>query len=107
MKKKLYLLLASLGIVVPYTQFVPYTTTYGFDFRTMIELMFANQIASGIAWDALLTAVVVIIYILLEQKTRPVKHIWIPLVGMFAVGLAFALPAYLYLREISLARQDQ
>lgn len=99
MKKNLFLVLSIIGVIVPYSQFVPYTNEYGWNGSQMLSAIFANQMSTGIALDALLAAVVVIIWILFEQKRNPIKYIWVPIVGMFAVGLSFALPFYLYLRE--------
>ncbi|MGB0757396.1 MAG: DUF2834 domain-containing protein [Patescibacteria group bacterium] len=101
MKKSLYLILAILGTIIPYTQFVPFTNKYGFDVPLMLDQMFATTISTGIAYDALFTALVLIIFILIEQKKNPVRLFWIPIVGIFAIGLSFAFPFYLYLRERS------
>jgi len=99
MLKKFYLLLALIGIVLPYSQFVPWTMINGFDLVKMGQAMFVNQIAAGIALDALSAAVFLIIYILFEQRVKPVKYFWLPIIGVFIFGLAFALPFYFYLRE--------
>lgn len=101
MKKNIYLALAILGFILPYTQFVPWTNQYGFDFGFMVEQMFANQIASGIALDALVIAVVIVIFILFEQRQDKVKFFWVPIVTIFLSGIALALPLYLYLRELT------
>lgn len=99
--KYLYLFLALLGIILPYSQFVPWTMVNGMDLVKMGQAMFVNQIAAGIALDALLAAVVLIIYILIQQKKNPLTYFWVPIVGSFVFGLAFAFPFYLYLREAS------
>ncbi|MCX6793380.1 MAG: DUF2834 domain-containing protein [Candidatus Falkowbacteria bacterium] len=99
MMKYVYFFLAMIGIVLPYSQFVPWTMTNGMDLVKMGQAMFVNQIAAGIALDALTAAVILIIYILVQQKKKPVKYFWLPIVGTFVFGLAFALPFYFYLRE--------
>lgn len=99
MNKKIYLLLAIIGIILPYTQFVPWTMENGFDLAMMMDLMFVNKIAAGIAIDALTAAFVLLVFMALESKRKPVKYWYIPVVGVFVFGLAFAMPAYLYLRE--------
>ena len=100
MRKNLFLILSILGIIIPYTQFVPFTNEFGFDLPRMLDQMFATTISTGIAYDAFFTALVLIIFILIEQKRNPVKLFWIPIVGIFAIGLSFAFPFYLYLREL-------
>lgn len=99
MKKNVYLILAVFGVLLPYTQFVPWTNTHGFNISLMLAEMFANQIATGIAIDALLTAVGIIVFILFERREIRVKHLWLPIVGIFLSGISFAFPIYLYLRE--------
>ena len=102
MQKKVYLFLAMLGVVLPYTQFVPWSNANGFDLRLMGKLMFANQIAAGIAIDALLAAVAIIIFMVFDNRKTKVKYLWIPVIGIFLSGIAFAFPMYLYLRECAL-----
>lgn len=104
MKKNIYLILAILGLILPYTQFVPWANTNGFDLLTMIKQMFANQIASGIAIDALLAAVVIIFFIVFENRLIKVKHIWLPVTCIFISGISLALPLYLYMRECTLEK---
>lgn len=101
MNKKIYLILAIIGAILPYTQFVPWSMANGLDLAKMGAEMFANQIASGIAIDALTAAVILFVFIGLEQRRRPVKYFYLPIIGTFVFGLAFALPLYLYLREES------
>lgn len=84
---------------MPYTQFVPWTNANGLNLKLLLSEMFANQIATGIAIDALFTGLVIIIFILFDRKIAKVKFFWIPIVGIFLSGIAFALPFYLYLRE--------
>lgn len=102
MKKNIYLALALAGIILPYTQFVPWSNANGFNLRLMIGEMFVNQIASGIAIDALLTALVILVFIAFDRKSVRVSYLWLPIAGMFLSGISFALPMYLYLRERAL-----
>ncbi len=102
MKKNIYLVLMILGIILPYTQFVPWSNVHGFNLSLMINQMFANQIAAGIAIDALLAAVVIVFLILFENDRVKVKHLWLPILGIFISGISLALPLYLYMRERAL-----
>lgn len=99
MNKKIYLMLIIIGAILPYTQFVPWSMANGLDLAKMGSEMFANQIASGIAIDALTAAFILFVFIGLEQKRRPVKYFYLPIIATFVFGLACALPMYLYLRE--------
>jgi hypothetical protein len=99
MNKKIYLGLMIIGVILPYTQFVPWSMANGMDLGLMAKEMFANQIAAGIAIDALTAAVILMVFMALEQKRRPIKLWYLPVLGVFIFGLAFALPCYLYLLE--------
>lgn len=105
MKKYIYLLIAILGVILPYTQFVPWSNENGFDLGLMVSLMFANQIASGIALDALVAGLAILLFIIFDKKETRVKYWWVSVVGIFLSGIAFALPFYLFLREISLEKK--
>ncbi|RQO53499.1 hypothetical protein DBR47_24080 [Paucibacter sp. KBW04] len=34
-----------------------------------------------------------------QQRQQPVKHLWLPIAGLFCVGVSLALTLYLHLRE--------
>ena len=99
MNKKIYLGLALIGATLPLTQFAPWTISNGLNFPKLASDVFANQMAAGVAIDAIAAAFFMIIYIILEQKKRAVKFFYLPIIGVFVFGLAFALPLYFYLRE--------
>ena len=107
MKKKTYFILAAAGLILPFYFFVPWTNANGFDLPRMLELMFANPIASGIAADALTVALAVIAFIIFDQKKVKVSFYWVPIVSIFLIGVAFALPCYLYLRERALEHEKK
>jgi len=96
-----------LGIILPYTQFVPWSNVNGFNLPLMISEMFANKIAAGIAIDALLAGVAIIFLIIFENSRVKVKNVWLPLAGIFISGISFALPLYLYMRERVLEQKTQ
>lgn len=104
MKKNLYLVLAILGIILPYTQFVPWSNANGFNIALIGSLMFANQIAAGVAIDALIAALAIVLFIVFDKKETKVKYWWAPIVGIFLAGISFALPFYLFLREKALKK---
>jgi hypothetical protein len=106
MKKKIYLTMAGLGVVLPFYYFVPWTNANGFNLPRMLDLIFVNPIASGIAADAITVALAVIAFIILERREIKVPYFWIPIAGIFLVGVAFALPCYLYLRERGLEQKE-
>lgn len=105
MKKNMYLALSIIGAILPFSQFVAFTNQYGFNLNIMFTNIFANKMAMGIALDAMWAAVILIVFILSEYKQIKIKYVWLPIVGIFIIGLSFAFPFYLYLRELALAKQ--
>lgn len=101
MKKNIYLLLSIIGAILPTWQFATFTNKFGFDLNLMLQQIFTNHMSSGIALDAMWAAVVLIIFIVIDKKNINPKYIWLPIMGIFLVGLSFAFPFYLYLRELS------
>jgi hypothetical protein len=99
--KHLYLLLALLGLILPYTQFVSWLTEYGFD-PLLLSQQVASSPAAAFGWlDVLVSAVVLLVFIAHETRQQRVPHLWLPILGTFVVGVSFGLPLYLYLREIA------
>ncbi len=72
--KKLYLLLAILGAIVPYMFFFQFIQINGFDLPGFVAGLFVNGAAGGFSAD---------LFIILN----------------LTIGLSCAFPAYLYARE--------
>lgn len=97
--KHLYLALAIIGIILPYSQYVPFYQLHGNDLAKFLTDLFANYSIRFILMDMVVTAVAFFALIAVESKTRKVKHAWIAILGVFMVGVSFGFPLYLYLRE--------
>lgn len=65
-KKTTYLVLCILGTIVPYAQFAPWLVQHGLNFPLFAREIVANRIASFFVLDVALSAVVVIVFSLLE-----------------------------------------
>jgi len=97
-RKNLYLLLAIMGFLVPYSQFVPWIMQNGLNMRLFFEQMFANRISAFFVADVLVSAVVVCMFAARELRDAGAKR-WLPLLAVLTVGVSLALPLLLYLRE--------
>ena len=86
------------GAVLPFVQFLPWLRTHGFDVPLFVRDLFANGVAGAFAIDIIVSAVVVAALVLIEGRRLGVRHLWAPLLGIL-VGVCFALPLFLYLRE--------
>lgn len=95
----LYLLLAILGAVLPYSQLIPFLREHGFDLRLLVEQLFANRISAFFGLDVVVSSVVLWAFVFIEGRRRKMRHLWLPVVGSFVVGVSVGLPLFLYMRE--------
>jgi hypothetical protein len=105
--KHLYLVLAIVGMVVPYYFLISFLMAHGLDGRTFLQQLFGTQISTFFAVDLLLSSVVFVIYLRHEARRYSIKHWGLHLVALCVVGLSFALPLFLYFREDRLADKNQ
>ena len=98
-RKQIYLLFCVLGIVLPYSQFLPWVLVNGFHLKLFFQQLFANRIGGFFGMDVLVSAVVLVFFIRREGKRLGVRHVWLPIVGVLTVGVSLGLPLFLYLRE--------
>ena len=99
--KKVYLALALLGAVVPYSQFLPWLRLNSLNLHLFVQQLFANKISSFFALDLLLTAVVLVGFFRRSGAHHRVHHLWIPIIGTLLIGPSFGLPIFLNLYEIA------
>ena len=99
--KTLYLLLCAAGLLVPYSQFIPWMwenrSLSGF-----LPAMFANRISAFFALDVVISAAVLLVFMAVERKRLSVHARWAPIAALLAVGVSLAFPLFLYLRELGL-----
>jgi hypothetical protein len=100
--KHVYLLLALVGTVLPYSALVPFLRRHGLDLRLLVEQLFANRISTFFALDVIVSSLVVILLVLVERRRLALRHWWAPLLAVFTVGVSLALPLFLWLRERAL-----
>ncbi len=98
-RKNLYLFLCVIGFAVPYSQFVPWLVHNGLDLRLFVAQMFANRISSFFVADVLVSAAVLVVFMGQESRRLKIAHRGFAIAGLCLVGVSFALPLFLYLRE--------
>ncbi len=105
--KIVYFMLCVVGTVVPLSQLVPFLSERGVDIPLFIDQAFANRV-SAFAWlDVLVSAVVVLSFILWEGNRIKMKRLWVPVAGLLTVGVSLGLPLFLLLREIHLSKDER
>jgi hypothetical protein len=99
MRKKLYLLGAILGLVLPYLYFIPFVMEHRLDVGLLINQVFANQISAFFGLDVIVSSLVLWVFVFAEGKRLAMKHLWVYVVCNLTVGVSLALPLFLYFRE--------
>lgn len=103
-RRRLLLLLTVIGFVVPNTFVVTYFREHGVS-RDTAAAFFAEWMAStptrALTADLGITSVAFGLWSLWDSRDNNVKHWWLVPVGTGSVGICFAVPLYLLLREYS------
>jgi len=97
--KKIYLILAFLGAVVPYIFFFQFIQLEGFNLPLFMSSLFVNGASSGFSVDLLISSLVfwLLMFQQYKKQNQPKPYLFILL--NITIGLSCALPAYLYMRE--------
>src|SRR5437660_8944001 len=99
----LYLVFAVLGLILPYSQFVPWIAEHhALNMALFLHDLFANRISAFFAMDVIVSTIVLISFIQTEGKRVGVRLIWLPIVSVLLVGVSLGLPFFLYLRQLYL-----
>jgi len=99
-----YLICCVLGLILPYSQFVPWIFEHGLNLTLFFRELFANRISAFFAMDVILSAIVLILFIQNEGKRLQVRRLWLPILGTLVVGVSFGFPLFLFLRQMTLDR---
>src|SRR5215510_15753228 len=99
-----YLVCCVLGLLLPYSQFVPWLLEHGLNVTLFCRELFANRISSFFAIDVIVSAVVLIWFVQSEGKRLQIGLLWLPIFGTLVAGVSFGFPLFLFLRKVSLDR---
>ncbi len=97
--KHLYLLLAVVGFIAPYSFFIPFLLKYGPDGRIFLQQLFSTPISTFFAVDLLLSSLVFLRFSWQESRRYAMPDLWLYVLALLTVGLSFALPLFLYSRQ--------
>jgi hypothetical protein len=101
----LYLVLIVLGLVLPYSQFIPWIAEHrALNLSIFFHDLFANRISAFFAMDVIVSAIVLISWIQTEGKRLQMRLLWLPIIGTLLVGVSLGFPLFLYLRQTQLDR---
>lgn len=96
-RKTLYLVLTLAGLLIPYSQFLPWLLQNGPNSHLFLSDMIANRISTFFVADVLMSAATLISFISADKSKIPQR--WAIITGLCLVGVSFAFPLYLYLKE--------
>jgi len=95
----LYLFLAVLGTVLPYTQFVPWLAEHGLNVRLLFTQLFLGHVSAFFGLDAIVSALVLLVFIFNEGTRRKIGMLWLPVAATCLIGVSCGFPLFLYMRE--------
>ncbi|HWX81279.1 MAG TPA: DUF2834 domain-containing protein [Steroidobacteraceae bacterium] len=95
----LYLTLALIGAILPYSQFLPWLTTHGLNLTLLFSELFSTHLGAFFGCDVLISAVVLIGFIRREGAKQGIRFLWMPIAATCLIGVSCGLPLFLYMRE--------
>ena len=100
--RRVYFALCVVGLLLPYSQLVPWVIEHGVDPLALARQAFETRI-SAFAWtDVIVSAVVVLVFFVVEGRRIGMAGIGWPVIGTLLVGVSFGLPLFLLMRETHL-----
>ena len=103
--KILYLLLALVGLLLPYFFFGSFLAENGLDLHLFFEQLFANDISIFFAVDLVITAIAFWVFLYQEARSCQMRNWWVFVPATLFVGPSFALPLFLYFRQARIEAQ--
>jgi hypothetical protein len=100
----LYLCLAVLGTLLPYSQFLPWLAQHGLNVRLLFMQLFLGHVSAFFGLDAIVSALVLFVFIFHEGTRRKTPMLWLPVAATCVVGVSCGFPLFLWLRERQLTQ---
>jgi hypothetical protein len=106
-RKNIYLFLCVLGVVLPYSQFIPWVMENGLHVGLLFRQLFANRAGGFFGMDVLVSSAVLVVFMRMERKRLDIRFPWLPIAGLCAVGVSLGLPLFLYFRQSALEAAER
>jgi Terpene cyclase DEP1 len=100
--KTIYLVLCFVGALLPYWQFIPWLMQHGMNLPLFVRELFVNRISAFFGIDVLVSAVVLITFMRIENARLKIPRRWLAVLAVLTVGVSLGLPMFLYMREVKL-----
>jgi Protein of unknown function DUF2834 len=86
--RRYYLLLAVVGLVLPYSQLLPWLAEHGLDPGLLFAQLFSTRPGAFFAFDVLISAVALILFICSDGSRHAVRMQWLAIVATCLVGVS-------------------
>lgn len=85
---------------------MPWVRDHGLNLALLLRELFANRIGGFFGLDAIVTAIVVIVFVRREGRrvNLAASRRWLPIIAILTVGASLGLPLFLYFRELHAER---
>jgi hypothetical protein len=97
--KVFYLGAAILGAVIPCSWMAPWLREHGLDASRFLSELFSTRVGAFFGLDVLVSAVVLVGFIVWEGQRSRMKGLWMPVAATFTIGVSCGLPLFLFMRE--------
>ena len=97
--QNIYRIFMIAGLVFPGLAFYQFIKEYGLDMGLFVTQMFETHISSFFSLDVIVSAIVLLVFIVTEGKRKSIQRLWAPVAATFLIGVSFGLPMFLYMRE--------
>jgi hypothetical protein len=74
--KTLYLVLCIAGVLLPYSQFVPWVMQHGLNLTLFARELFSTRIGAFFGMDVLVSAVALLVFTRIESARLGIRHRW-------------------------------
>ena len=103
--KIFYAVMCMLGIVLPYSVLIPWLAEHGLDVSLLVSQAGQTRIGAFAWLDVIVSAIVLIGFIIIEGVRQGMQKLWIPVLGTCTVGVSLGLPLFLLMRELHIDKQ--
>ncbi|MBX3041715.1 MAG: DUF2834 domain-containing protein [Bdellovibrionaceae bacterium] len=100
--RNIWLVLAVLGVAIPFSHFAPFLMEQGLNLPLFWDLLFANRVSSFFATDLIISSIAFLLWSYFDSKKNKVTHWWLILAANLLLGLSLALPLYFFRRHSAL-----
>ena len=98
--RHVYLVLCVVGALLPYSQLIPWFLEHGLDLSLFHDQLFANRISGFFGLDVIVSSFVLWFFVFSEWRRIGMRHLWLPVLASFVVGVSLGLPLFLYMRQL-------